>query len=284
MNMAAHDILAGMQVLGSDGGLIGEVDGVSGERIKLKRAIGSGPHHFIPSEWVARVDDHVHLSLDAATARERWVAESDDGHGAYAAAPAAAAAGERKANRIPWIIGLVLLAIVLVIGVRSCGYAAADTDYSGNAADVNMAAADIDSMAGATASAVAAPLAQAEAWLAGTEGASRGFAFERLNFDTSSAAIREEDRAEIAQLNTLLQRYPMTAVEIVGFTDARGEGAANAALGQQRADAVKAALVQAGTAEARIRTRSGGESQPADTNATAGGQFENRRTEVVITR
>lgn len=282
--MAVHDIRNGMQVLGSDGGLIGEVDGVSGDTIKLKRAIGGGPHHFIPIDWVARVDDHVHLSLDAATARDRWVADSDDGRGAYAAVPAAAATADRKTNWIPWIIGLVLLAVVLLIGVKSCGYAAEDTDYGGNTADVNVAAADADAMANAAAAGSAAPLAQAEAWLAGTEGASRGFAFERLNFDSSSAAIRDADRAEIAQLNTLLQRYPMVAVEIVGFTDARGEGAANATLGQQRADAVKAALVEAGTAAARIRTRSGGESQPAATNATAGGQFENRRTEVVITR
>lgn len=281
--MALDRIVNGMQVLGSDGGLIGEVDDVHGNTIKLKRAIGDGPHHFIPADWVARVDDHVHLSLDAATARDRWTAESGTDLAAYAAAPAAAHA-DRKTNWIPWIIGLILLAIVLLIGVRSCGYAADDTDYSANSSDVNMAAADVDAMAGAAAGATAAPLGQAEAWLAGTEGASRGFVFERLNFDTSSAAVREADRAEIAQLNTLLQRYPMSAVEIIGFTDARGGGEANAALGQQRADAVKAALVQAGTAEARIRTRSSGESQPAATNATAGGQFENRRTEIVITR
>lgn len=279
-------IRPGQQVLGSDGGMIGRVDHVHGEHIHVEPTAPAGAaEHVIPFDWVARVDDHVHLNVTAAVARERWGAD-DDGAGAAALAGGAAGTAARKSNWVPWLIGLVLLAAVLFIGLRSCGYAVSDTDYEGNAVAVDAAAADVEAMAGATSAtaAPAAPLGQAEAYLAGTEPGPRSFAFERLNFDTASAEIREADRAEIAQLNTLLQRYPMVAVEIVGFTDARGGGAANATLGQQRADAVKAALVALGTAGTRLTTRSGGESQPAATNATAGGQFENRRTEVVITR
>ncbi len=280
------DIRTGAEVLGSDGGMIGRVDHVHGQHIHiLPTAPSSSAEHVIPFDWVERVDEHVHLNVTAAVARERWGADDDArGAGTYAAA---APVADRKTNWIPWVIGLVLLVGVLIFGLRSCGYVASDTDYEGNASDVNMAALDVGAMADANmagAAAAAAPLGAAEAYLAGNEAGPRTFAFERLNFDTSSAAIRDADRTEITQLNTLLQRYPMVAVEIVGFTDARGGGAANAALGQQRADAVKAALVASGAAEARIRTRSGGESQPTATNATAGGQFENRRTEVVITR
>jgi outer membrane protein OmpA-like peptidoglycan-associated protein len=46
---------------------------------------------------------------------------------------------------------------------------------------------------------------------------------------------------------------------------------------------VKAALVAKGVDAARIETVTGGESDPVDTNATAGGRFENRRTELVVT-
>jgi outer membrane protein OmpA-like peptidoglycan-associated protein len=46
---------------------------------------------------------------------------------------------------------------------------------------------------------------------------------------------------------------------------------------------VKAALVGKGVDGGRIETVSGGETDPVDTNATAGGRFENRRTELVVT-
>ena len=53
-------------------------------------------------------------------------------------------------------------------------------------------------------------------------------------------------------------------------------------LGKARADSVKAALVAKGIDGARIETISGGENDPVDTNATASGQAENRRTELVV--
>jgi outer membrane protein OmpA-like peptidoglycan-associated protein len=45
---------------------------------------------------------------------------------------------------------------------------------------------------------------------------------------------------------------------------------------------VKAALVAQGIAAERLETASGGETDPVDTNATASGQFENRRAELVV--
>jgi outer membrane protein OmpA-like peptidoglycan-associated protein len=41
-------------------------------------------------------------------------------------------------------------------------------------------------------------------------------------------------------------------------------------------------LAGKGIAADRVETASGGEGDPADTNATAGGRFENRRTELVV--
>ena len=54
-------------------------------------------------------------------------------------------------------------------------------------------------------------------------------------------------------------------------------------LGQDRAEAVKAALVGAGIDGGRIEAVSGGSGDPVDTNATAQGQQQNRRTELVVT-
>lgn len=46
---------------------------------------------------------------------------------------------------------------------------------------------------------------------------------------------------------------------------------------------IKAGLVVQGIDASRIETVSGGEADPVDTNATAAGQAENRRTELVVT-
>ena len=112
--------------------------------------------------------------------------------------------------------------------------------------------------------------------------APRTFTFDRLNFDTSSSAIRPADRSELAQVADALKQYPNSRIRVVGYADARGTEPANAKLGQSRADSVKASLVEAGIAAERIETGSGGENDPVDTNASAPGRFENRRTELVV--
>jgi hypothetical protein len=63
-----------MEVLGSDGGHVGKVDHVRGSEIELaKLDLGSGlKHHMIPTSWVERIDDHVHLNLTKDEAKARW--------------------------------------------------------------------------------------------------------------------------------------------------------------------------------------------------------------------
>ena len=103
-------------------------------------------------------------------------------------------------------------------------------------------------------------------FLAGTEVTpSRAFSFDKLNFDTSKADIRAADQGDLNQMAQILAAYPNAKIKVVGYADARGSDPANLKLGADR-----------------IETASGGESEPVDTNATAGGQAENRRTEVVI--
>ena len=120
-------------------------------------------------------------------------------------------------------------------------------------------------------------------YLAGSEAAPRRFQFEKLNFDTAKSDVRPADAAEVGQIATVLKQYGNAHVRIAGYADARGSSAANDALGKARADAVKAALVQQGIDAGRIETVSGGETDPVDSNATASGQAENRRTELVVT-
>lgn len=120
-------------------------------------------------------------------------------------------------------------------------------------------------------------------YLAGTEPLPRTFTFEKLNFDTAKSNVRPADAAEVNEVAATLKQYPNARIRIAGYADARGTDAANMALGKARADSVKSALVAQGINAGRIETVSGGENDPVDTNTTAGGRFENRRTELVVT-
>ena len=119
-------------------------------------------------------------------------------------------------------------------------------------------------------------------FLAGTDAVPRTFVFEKLNFDTAKSDIRAADRNELTDLAAAMKQHPNARIRIVGYADARGAAAANATLGKERAESVKAALVADGIAATRLETASGGENDPVETNATAGGQAENRRTELIV--
>jgi outer membrane protein OmpA-like peptidoglycan-associated protein len=71
-------------------------------------------------------------------------------------------------------------------------------------------------------------------------------------------------------------------ISLVGHTDNVGDDASNMALGQRRADIVKAYLVQKGVPADKINSTSQGESQPIADNNTDAGRQENRRTELQI--
>jgi len=66
-----------MNVVGSCGNLLGTVDHIEGDQIKLTRnSSGDNQHHFIPTSWVASVDETVHLNKDCGAARREWSTEA----------------------------------------------------------------------------------------------------------------------------------------------------------------------------------------------------------------
>lgn len=183
-----------------------------------------------------------------------------------------------------WLWLLPLLAVLaLLFALSQCSDDREEAPVTNETVVNEPAVAPAPTVAPATA-AVAAPavLSGLGAYLASNEPLPRTFVFERLNFDTGSSTLRPADRDEVSSIAAALKQHPNARVRLHGYADARGAEGANAQLGQARADGVKAALVEQGVDAGRIETASGGEAQPAETNATTSGQAENRRTELVV--
>ena len=73
-------------------------------------------------------------------------------------------------------------------------------------------------------------------------------------------------------------------LEIAGYTDNAGNAAANTALSQRRADAVRAALIKAGANPDLMIAKGYGSAHPIASNDTEEGRLRNRRIEYHIIR
>lgn len=202
-----------------------------------------------------------------------------DPHHTDGAPPRSVHIEKKKVNWLAWV-ALAAGVLALLFALSRCGRddtAAVAPAATETATNVVATTPDADRAA------ALAGVSGLGGYLAGTQAAPQTFQFEKLTFDTARSTLRPDDVQEVATIADVLKQYGNTRVRIAGYADARGASAANAALGKARAEAVKAGLVARGIDASRIETVSGGETDPVDTNATAAGQAENRRTELVVT-
>jgi outer membrane protein OmpA-like peptidoglycan-associated protein len=102
-------------------------------------------------------------------------------------------------------------------------------------------------------------------------------------FDVNSSTVKPGGYDELQRVAGVLNNYPQTTIQIAGHTDSSGSDQYNMQLSQQRANAVKNALVGYGVAPARLMTVGYGESKPIASNATEAGRQMNRRVAITIT-
>ena len=101
-------------------------------------------------------------------------------------------------------------------------------------------------------------------------------------YDFDKATLKAQGMATLDKIARDLSKIKLEVIIAVGNTDSVGTDAYNMALGQRRAQSVKAYLTTKGVDGSRIYTESKGKSNPVASNATAEGRAKNRRTDIEV--
>jgi OOP family OmpA-OmpF porin len=104
-----------------------------------------------------------------------------------------------------------------------------------------------------------------------------------VNFPTGSADVPGITIGFLKEAAARIRQLPGgTTVEIAGYTDNSGDPMANVALSQQRAEAIRQVLVNAGVAPSVLTAKGFGSANPIAGNDTVEGRFRNRRIEFSV--
>ena len=115
-------------------------------------------------------------------------------------------------------------------------------------------------------------------------GLPKTFVFEDLNFVSGSTQLTRTSDKTVSDLAQVLRAYPNAQVQLSGHTDNTGNPQSNQALSLDRANTVKAMLVNDGIGANRISTQGFGQERPIASNTTEQGRSQNRRTELTVTQ
>ena len=108
------------------------------------------------------------------------------------------------------------------------------------------------------------------------------FVFENVFFDFDSFALKQESLSSLRRLDRFLQANPKVSILITGHTDNLGSDEYNLKLSLQRAQSVRAYLLDVGTNPDRINVAGKGFREPMLPNSNASNQAKNRRITVSV--
>lgn len=102
-------------------------------------------------------------------------------------------------------------------------------------------------------------------------------------FETGKADLKDQAKGDLAQMATIMKKYPENVLAIKGYTDNTGSNKINESLSARRAVAVKDQLVANGIPVAVVSTQGLGPVSPVGDNSTSDGRKKNRRVEIEVT-
>ena len=91
-------------------------------------------------------------------------------------------------------------------------------------------------------------------------------------------------RSTLDRIIDRVAEHRITAIRITGYTDSHGDRLYNVMLSAERANRVKAYLVEGGVPASKITVQGLGPENPIDSNATLEGRKKNRRVEIELSR
>ena len=101
-------------------------------------------------------------------------------------------------------------------------------------------------------------------------------------FASGEAQLVEGGRSSLEEVVDLLQTEPDKKIRVEGHTDSLGDAQTNLKLSEQRAQAVREALISLGVAADRISAMGMGEDFPIASNEDEAGRARNRRVDVIL--
>jgi OOP family OmpA-OmpF porin len=110
------------------------------------------------------------------------------------------------------------------------------------------------------------------------------FDFDRLLFDTNTAALQPSSQEQLQNIANILKAYPNVQIRIGGYTDNQGAAGTNLKLSEDRADNVMHQIITLGVDPSRLDAKGYGEDHPVADNATDAGRAQNRRISMRVTQ
>jgi len=106
----------------------------------------------------------------------------------------------------------------------------------------------------------------------------------QINFENDSVVIKESSEKDIDAFAQFLKEYTNYHAKIVGYTDSVGNAEYNKKLSLNRANQLRALLIDKGVNPSQLTVSGMGEANPIADNSTSEGREKNRRIEAELTR
>ncbi|MGB1729650.1 MAG: OmpA family protein [Crocinitomicaceae bacterium] len=107
----------------------------------------------------------------------------------------------------------------------------------------------------------------------------KNFSFEPIYFDYDKFNIKEEYHSQLNEIKKIILSHSDLRILVIGHTDSDGSNAYNDVLSRKRAESIIKFFTTKGLRRDRIVIDFKGETDPADSNATAEGKSKNRRVD-----